>query len=230
MATTTFFDLCEQLVEDAGISGAFTSVVNQTGEHRRVVNWVIRATTSVEGKWFDWDFLHTFLSFNTVIGISDYPAPADHNLWDNARTCKIPSQQTVLDYTMWTRKKIDPTLPMAGDPWEYTVLPDKALRLYNTPTDIQEITIEYWKRPTILIDNLDEPSIPVQFRDIIVAQALLYYANYESADEVKTQAIEQLADRMRQLESHSAPSMQSKDSVHTGTNIQVTAESDYGYY
>lgn len=228
MATTTFFDLCEQLVEDAGISGNFTSVTGQTGEFQRVVNWVIRATTSVEGKWFDWDFLHTFYTFNTVVGISDYPAPADHNLWDNADTAKIPAEEMSLEFIMWTRKKKDPVALVAGTPWEYTVLPDKALRLYDTPTEIIQIGIEYWKRPTILVDSLDEPRIPVQFRDIIVAQALIYYANYESADEVKVQATESYADRMTQLESHSAPSMQAKDSLHTGTEIQVVA--DPGYY
>jgi len=81
------------------------------------------------------------------------------------------------------------------------------------------------------VDNGDEPAVPVQFRDIIVAQALVYYANYESADEAKTQAIEEYQDRMRQLESHSAPSMQAKDSIHTGADIQVVADSDItGYY
>ena len=224
---TTHLDLCKQLVEDAGISGTFTSVVNQTGEFKRVVNWIIRATTEVEGIWFDWDFLHNFHTFATTIGVSDYPAPANHNLWDVA-TGKIPADEMNLDYWMWTRKKYDSTALAAGDPYAFTVLPDKSLRLYDTPTSIKTLSFEYWNIPTVLAANADEPAIPVQFRDIIVSKALQFYANYESADEVKSQALEQFTVRLRQLESHSAPSRQARDSINTGADIVVSADDEYG--
>ena len=226
---TTFLDLCVQLVEDAGISGEFTSVSNQTGEFQRVVNWIIRATTEVEGKWFDWDFLHNFHSFDTIVDVSDYPAPSDHNLWDNL-TAKIPAEQMELSYLMWTRKKRDPTTQISGDPYMYTVLPDKAIRLYDTPTTVKTIEIEYWSIPTVLEENSDQPSIPVQFRDVIVGTALRYYANYESADESKIQALENFDARMVQLQSREAPSWQAKDSRTTGADIVVrTDSSGYGY-
>lgn len=230
MAVTTFLDLCQQLVEDAGISGTFTSVAGQTGEFKRVVDWVVRATTEIEGVWFDWDFLHNFHTFNTVIGVSDYPAPSNHNLWDD-KTAKIPAEEFQLLFEMWTRRKRDFASPVAGDPFEFTVLPDKAIRLFDTPVRIQTIAIEYWQVPTVLVNNADVPSMPKQFRDIIVAKALQFYANYESADEVKTQAIEIFTVRMRQLESHSAPSRQARDSINTGAEIQVEAErSNYEYF
>ena len=152
---TTHLDLCKQLVEDAGISGNFTTVSGQVGEFRRVVNWIIRATTEIEGLWFDWDFLHSFHSFNTVADVSDYPAPANHNLWDN-KTAKIAAEEYPLEYTMWTRRKLDPTLPYSGDPFEFTVLPDKSIRLYATPVSIKGISIEYWRRPTELVANTDK--------------------------------------------------------------------------
>lgn len=222
MATTTYLDLCQQLVEDAGISGNFTSVVGQTGEFKRVVNWVARATTEVEGLWFNWDFLHIFHTFSTVASVSDYPPPGDHNLWDES-TAKITAREQRLDPVPWAQKKGDPTLPFSGDPFEFTVLPSKAIRLYNTPTSILAIAIEYWKRPTVLAANLDIPAIPVQFRDIIVYKALQFYANYESADEVKVQAVENYQSRLQQLQSHALPAHQASGSINTGTNIQVLA-------
>jgi len=220
----TFFDLCEQVVEDAGISGTFTSVVNQKGEFRRVVNWVKRAVTEVEGVWFDWDFLHVFHTFDTIAAVPDYPATPDHNLWDVA-TAKIPAQNQPIVYEMWTRRKLDPTPLELGDPHMFTVLPDKSIRFYDTPSTVQTVTIEYWRRPTELLVNTDEPSVPVQFRDILVAKALQFYANYESSDEVKQQALEIFSVKMRQLESHSAPSRQARDSINTGSQVQVVAES-----
>lgn len=229
MAVTTFLDLCVQLVEDAGISGEITSVSAQQGEFKRVVDWVVRATTEIEGMWFNWDFLHVFHTFATIVDVQDYPPPPDHNFWDVA-TAKIPADESRINYEMWTRKKLNMSLPSSGDVYEFTVLPSKALRLYSTPSSIQTIAIEYYKRPKILVDNLDTPNIPVQFRDIIVAKALQYYANYESADEVKAQALENLSARLRQLESHSLPAHQASGSVNTGVEIQVVAEGSHGDY
>jgi hypothetical protein len=229
MAVATFLDLCQQVVEDAGISGTFTSVANQTGEFRRVVNWVARATTEVEGLWFNWDFLHVFYTFNTVASVRDYPAPNDLNLWDEV-TAKLPAREQRLESNQWEVKKLDPTAEFDGDPFEFVVLPDKSLRLYNTPTSVLQVDIEYWKQPTQLVNNTDTPAIPLQFRDIIVYKALQFYANYESADEVKIQAVENYQSRLAQLESHSLPGFQASGKVNTGTNIEVIAPGAYQDY
>ena len=71
----TYLELCQQLIEDAGISGTMSTVVNQTGEFKRVTNWIKRATTEIEQKFFNWNFLHRFYSFPTVASQQDYPAP-----------------------------------------------------------------------------------------------------------------------------------------------------------
>jgi hypothetical protein len=228
--TTTFLDLGQKLVRDAGISGSLTSMVAQTGEFERVVNWIKDAVKEIEGLRFDWDFLHTFYSFNTTIGVRDYTPPSDHNLWD-VNTAKIEAEAKDLPYILWTRKKRDVTEAINGDPYMFTVLPNKSIRLYDTPTSIVQIDIEYWKRYTTLTANTDEPAIPEQFRDIIVYKALQYYANYESADEVKVQALENYQALLAQLQAHSLPANQAKEALSTGMNIQVTVPyDDYGYY
>ena len=224
---STYLELCQQLVEDAGISGEIVSVDNQTGELKRVVDWVARATTAVEGMWFNWDFLHVFHTFTTTIGVQDYPAPADFNLWD-VSTGSIPAQAQNLDYIQWTKKKRDPTAAVSGSPYMFTVLPDKALRLYDTPTTTQTIAIEYWKTPTTLSGNTSEPSIPAQFRDIIVAKALQYYANYESADEAKIQAAEEFGLRLNQLQASELPAHQASSAINTGVDIQIQVPFDSG--
>ena len=225
----TFLQLGQQLVEDAGISGTLTSMVSQSGEFLRVVNWIKRAVTEIEGKWLNWDFLHEFHTFNTVVGVRDYPAPSNFNLWDTS-TAKILAEAMPLPYMQWTRRKLDITEAVAGAPYEFTVLPDKSIRLYDTPTAIVTIDIEYWRIPTVLTANTDEPSIPEQFRDIIVSKALQFYANYESAEEVKVQAVEIFKERMLQLQSHSAPGQQAKDSITTGADIVVSTPNQFDDY
>ena len=128
------------------------------------------------------------------------------------------------------RKKRDPTQPFAGDPYLFTVLPAQALRFYDTPISELVVTIEYWRRPTILAANADEPLIPVQFRDIVVWKALQYYANYESADEIKLQANENYAARLDQLEARELPGYQGAATMYTGVEIDVIAQTTNGEF
>lgn len=229
----TYLELSQRLIEEAGISGTITSVVGATGEFKRVIEWIKRSTTELEGKWFDWNFLHEFATVNLIVGVSDYPAPANQNVWDTA-TAVIPADTMPLDFVQWVRQKRDPTQPIAGSPYKFTVLPDQSLRFYDTPLKAEVVTIEYWKVPTILAGNTDEPAIPEQFRDLIVWKALQYYANYESADEVKVQAMENYDARIDQLESRELPGYQGAATKYTGTQIDVVAQTNgpsepYGY-
>ena len=228
MATKTFLDLCNQVKDDAGISGSITNTVGQEGELGRVVGWVARAVNEIEGTWFDWNFLHTFHDLELIIGVRDYPPPPDLNLWDK-KTFVIKEQEQPLDFEEWAQRKLDPTAAQDGDPYMLTILPSKALRFYDMPTRVLTISTQYWSVATTLVNNADEPKIPVQFRDIIVYKALQYYANYESADETKIAGIEQYKPMWEQLQSSESPSFRASGSVMAGVDIQVVAPSDYYY-
>jgi hypothetical protein len=101
---TTLLDLCNGLIDEAGISGEMTSVVSQTGELRRVVNWVKRACTLVEGKWVNWNYLHEFHTFNTVASVRDYPPQVGHGFWDTS-TIRIPANGANLAFYRYDNKK-----------------------------------------------------------------------------------------------------------------------------
>ncbi len=222
MQVRTFLEMCQQLMRDAGISGTITNTEGNAGERQRVVDWVARATTEIEGMWFNWNFLHSFYSLATIEGVSDYPPPPDLNMWDR-ETFSIVEREQQLGFIDWNEKRTDATDPVEGDPYMVTILPTQALRFYDTPTSILTIATQYYKTATVLIENADEPLIPLQFRDIVVYKALQYYANYESADESKLAGIEQIEPRLRQLQSRELPANQNSGSINTGTMIQVVA-------
>jgi hypothetical protein len=227
MTAKTNIQLCQQLMDDAGISGTLVSTVNQTGELGRVVNWIARAVTEIEGLWFNWNFLHNFHTTSLIIGVSDYPAPEGLNFWDK-KTFSISDYEQRLDYVDWTQAKQIVTDPEDGDPHTVTVLPAKTLRFYDTPTQILTIKSQYWSVPTVLAGNAAEPAIPEQFRDIIVYKALQYYANYESADESKIAGIEQYIPRLNQLQSSELPANQGQGNINTGADVVVSVP--YGGY
>jgi len=224
MALATYLDLCQQLVIDAGISGEFTTVAGNTGEFNRVTKWVENATREIEGLWFNWNFLHNFQTFDTVVSQSDYtPAQAnasDLNLWDK-ETFAIDADESSLDFVNWNDKKKDPTALVDGDPYKFSELPSKTLRLFDTPTSVITISFEYWQKATELALDDDEPAIPEQFRYIIIAKALMYYAEYESADDADYAGIRRYAPLKLQLEASELPAHQNSSSVNTGAAIQV---------
>lgn len=225
---TTYLELCNGLVAEAGISGELASVTGQTGEKARVVGWVRRACSLVEGKWGNWNFLHNFHTFSTVANVRDYPAPTNHNLWDT-NSARIVTDESILFFERYTNAKRDATNPVTGSPYKFTVLPSQALRLFDTPDAVVEISIDYWQRPTVLQDNSDEPMIPVQYRDVIVYKALEFYATYENADELLLRAQTDMRDRMQQLEARELPATQGAGFLNDGPDVQVQVPYNRSY-
>ncbi len=228
-----YLELCQQLVEDAGISGTFETVVDQTGEFARVTRWVKRAVRSIESKWFDWDFLAVTGDTNLITlvpGVQIYPAPLLLNKWDEDAFVRVNGDQP-LEFYPWTRIKQRRELNQPGDPYAFTILPNKNIKFFGIPQVAEDIEAPYFLKPRELLLDLDNPAIPEQFHELIVFKALDYYANYESAEEVKIQAQEGIQEWMEKLESHSGPGRQGSGNVNTGIDIQVTTEgSDYEYF
>ena len=219
---STFLELCQALMEEAGISGTITSVKNQTGERKRVVGWIRRSCMLVEGTFTNWNFLHEFYQFNTVAQISDYPPPSDHNVWDTA-TGSLPNDQSELFFTPWVRKKKEFQEESFGSPFAFTVLPSHIIRLYDTPNTVVPISMEYYRAPTEMIENTDTPAIPLQYRDIIIYKALGLYAKYENADELLLSSRQDYSMRWDQLRARELPGTQGMQATSTGMDIQVVA-------
>jgi len=282
----TNLELCQQFVEDAGISGTFNTVVGVTGEHKRVVNWIKRAALEVEQRYFNWNFLHNFYSFDTVASQQDYDPPlfigldtllgtvvgatitgdlsgatavvrsieSDGlyvdavvgifkvgegftgpesgmvqrmyllNLWDTT-SFKVTDEERGVDFVDWNKQKEDHTTAVEGTQYAFSVLPDKKIRFWDIPESVVTIGCSFWQASTPLVLDADIPLIPQQFRDIVVYKALMYYANYESADEIKLYAKEAFDPLWEQLKASELPGFQHSSAVSTGVDIQVQVPS-----
>ena len=67
----TFLDLCQRLAAECGVSGSGpSSVLTQTGESARLVNWIASRWVTIQRKHPDWHFLLVSpgVSFATVAG------------------------------------------------------------------------------------------------------------------------------------------------------------------
>ena len=90
-----FLQLVQSLRQECGVSGSGpSSTVSQSGEAKRLVDWINAAWLEIQGLHDTWFFMRSTFSFQTVAGTGDYTPTAaglsDHRYWfkDTLRTYK----------------------------------------------------------------------------------------------------------------------------------------------
>lgn len=212
----TFLQLAQRLRQEAGVSGTGpSSVVSQTGEMLRIVDWVRMAWTDIQMARQDWDWLREDFSFSTVSDQRSY-TPAEAGIasrfgrW-NLNAVGIStgpqSDETLLAPMSYASFRstfmIGPQT--TGRPIVVTSMPDQSLGLGYTPNAVFTVRGEYWKSLQTLSADGDTPEAPAQFHDAILYRALMLYARYESAAEIYSDADMNYRRWMGLLQDHQTP-------------------------
>ena len=194
----TYLALCQRLVrESVGISGSGpTSVLNQTGDLRRVVDWVGSAYEDIQNLHTDWNFLRKTATFNTVADQQDYaPAEAgaaDLGEWrrDSFRawlTAAGVGNEVDLTQYAWEdfrdRYLYGTTRTQRGRPVYMAIKPDRSVALWPIPDDEYTVTAEYFRAPHVMTANADTPIFPAQYHLLVMWRALVFYAGHSAAPE-----------------------------------------------
>lgn len=196
---STFLELCRDLRREAGVSGTDlmpASVLNQTGEMRKIVEWVLKAYTAIQNLHQTWDFLREDFSFSTISGTANYTKGAvnldELGRWkgDTLRcylTATGVSDQQELEYVPWEEFRASYSLAVLSTqsqrPVVVTVRPNQSLTFWPIPDADYTITGEYFKRAQTMTENADEPLIPEEYQEAIVWRALMYYGAERAAPE-----------------------------------------------
>lgn len=208
---TDYLGLCNLLVMDCAISGGpMTSVVSQTGEFQRVTVWINRAYRELQTARFNWDFLRSSqlegggVSFATISGQAIYPlgtgpgtvgvAANGFGSWvkkslrDQTTTSGVSDQYMLelISFDAWRDAySFGAQQTITTRPVAIAVSPENAICVGPWPTSAYTLTGDYWMAPLQLATNTDEPSnIPEEWQMSIVYKAMIYYGQYESANDV----------------------------------------------
>ena len=230
----TFLELVQNLHYDSGATGmAPSSVVNQTGQARRLVNWIKDANADIQMNWFNWKFLRQVDERELTPDDNTLAAPSDFNdgFWDQKTFRIIPEGETLeqqLDAIEYEQVKGDLLDTSEGLPFRATIMPDGSLRFEGTPTAMDTFRADYYRGPDReeLAANSDISSIPVRFHRVIVGRALQLYANYESAPEAKLQGDEIVDMWMPRLENSQLPN-RDHARFRTGAELQMEVSERY---
>ena len=198
----TFLALCQKLRQMVGIPGEGPiSVLGQTKELLRVVNYIEQAWNAIQIERPDWFFLREDFSFPTIAHQQEYtPAHAgltDFGSWisDSFTLYDTLSDEMYLNQIEY--QAFREVYLMGGLATQYarpqyiTVSPKKSLLLALSPDNIYTLKGEYNQTPNIMVNDIDEPIIPTRFHMIIVYLAMMEYATYEAASEIYERGLNQ---------------------------------------
>jgi len=213
-----FLQLCRRLREEAGISGnGPMSVTGQTGEMKRLVNWIGSAWEDIQRMRQNWRWMRGSFQFTTTNGDYDYsPSEAgiaqrfrswDRNTFRVYYTTLGVSNQRPIDWIPYLEfQKIYLTGPVVtGAPICFSIAPDNKLLIGPFPDGQYTITGDYWKSNQTLTIDSDTPEMPTEYHEYIVYRALEKYGLYESASEVVMRAKEEQRHYKRTLEANQLP-------------------------
>lgn len=164
----------------AGSTGnAPSSTINQTGEYKRVVDWVDMAWAEIQRE-HKWSFLWKATSVTIPAGVNYLAGtiPAHRYVQDASY---IGSKRLL--YLPWDsfRRRHPAALISAGEPSAWSIRPDKAFVVNYQPTADTAISVERYQNPVAMTADADEPALPAEHHMAIVYKALLLYANFEEA-------------------------------------------------
>ena len=140
---STILELCKDLRrEGSGVGSGPTTVVSQTGEYGRIVEWIIAANKAIQRIHTNWEFLRSTFSFATVASTANYTKATagvtELASWktDTFRcylTATGISDQQDLTYFPWEEFRDRYTLgtlsTQTGRPMFFTVKADKSVTL-----------------------------------------------------------------------------------------------------
>lgn len=230
----TYLELVGELHRECGCAGvAPTTVISQSGEAKRLVNWIRRANLYVQRLWANWKFLRCEYSKTLADGDSTAAAPTVPNaigrgMWDYDTFFITEVGDTIkqpLVVQEWDKVKTEVFDTDTGVPWRVIVMPDNSLKFDPPSNDAHTITAEFYRQPIIdeLAANDDESAIPEEFQEIILARGMIFYSNYENAPEIKQQGEETYEETLARMENSELPN-QMNARYRTGGNFTVVPQ------
>jgi len=173
-------------VELTGGTGTSANFLNAKGEYAMVKDAVNAAIRYINQHEFEWPFNHIEETETLTAGIVRYGFPADAKTI-NFNTFRIKQNDTLgnstiklkeITYEEYLDKYVDveynTSTSVRGLPSRVFRAPSQEFGIINPPDQNYEVVYEYYRLPVDLINDTDVPSIPEQFRYVIVNGAMYF--------------------------------------------------------
>ena len=194
----TYLELCKRLRQEVNAAGTGPStVLSQTGESRRFVDWIATADEDIQRLHNAWLFMVGSFTINTVASDGSYSASdcvvpiTDLREWKR-NTFKIYSSASgvgterkldFIEYQDWYDIYNTGT-QTSGQPTLFTIGNDLSIKISPKPDGVYVLSGEYQKSVTTMDADADTPNYPSEFHMAAVYRAMMKYGRYAGAQEV----------------------------------------------
>lgn len=207
---STFLELTQRLAQEAAVNGvAPTTTVGQTGENKRLGDWIVDAWLEIQGiqLWsFLWEQVPLIVPDTLNVVAGDIPAPR----WDKEQAWVVPlssdNAARNLDYMTW--RDFSTTYQRLGNTGAITawsIRPDNAFVVNAPANGDTTINVQRWRNPQVLLADTDVPLIPADLTMFIVYTALKKYASYDEAGTQRLIAVDEMKRLRTALEERCLP-------------------------
>lgn len=198
-----FLELCQRLVRETGIADTGPStVVGQTGDMQRVVDWVNDAWLMIQSMRKNWRWMWSTGSSTLTAGTYEVTLPATVE-----RIKRVSTGQTYLQELTWNQMADAYREVQDGAPSAWAIRPDGVLVFNAKPETTETVTYEYYEVPISMAANIDTPGMPERYHLLIVYAALKDYAQFDVAPELEKKALIAYEMMLADLERDQLPAM-----------------------
>ena len=229
----TFLQLVQKLRRESGITSASatgpSTVVSQTGEMGRIVDWAKDAYTDIQNRHFNWRWMRKAFTVNTVASTVEYAYTAVTDVdaaaaisrfshwwaYDESDQWQCYLASTGVSGQYWLRwlaiedfrRLYKHGTIQTGPPVHVAIDHKNQIALGPSPDAVYTVTGDYQRSDQILALDATVPEMPTQFHNLIVWYALESYGFYESAPEAIQRAVKMVGRQMPQLEKDQLPEL-----------------------
>jgi len=193
-----FLTICQKVHQEASEGAGPVSVVGQTGELKKVIDYVNLAWLELQSHRTDWFWMRKTKTFLTINGVAEYTQaslgvsvkrffPETCRIYKTADGKASEGFLSYIDYADWLQR-YGAGVSEDAAPSVFTVSPSKSIILTPAPSVGFTLTVDYQENPTEMTENDEVPGLPLFAHRIIVFAALMHYAFHLNASEVYQRA------------------------------------------
>lgn len=201
-----FLQLCQRVSQECGVSPNSvvplpTTVVAQTGELKRVVDWTADAWRNIQGhRHFNWMWEQASLTMLATTSSLAGTIPEARYEKDSLYLPSASGLGLFPDFLPWDEfRQVYPFVQAGAGFGAWSIAPDMSIRVDVAPAANQPFVVERYKLPTVLAGDTDVPEMPLDLHMLIVYVAMVSYANFDEAGVQRTTALDMIRDMKADL-------------------------------
>ena len=200
-------------VELVGGTGASANFLTAKGEYSMIKDAVNASIRFINQHEFEWPFNHVEETETLTAGLVRYAYPSDAKTI-NFNTFRIKRNTTldnetrklkVITYEDYLKKYVDVEYDTSTGirqmPRFVARTPSQEFAIVNPPDKAYELVYEYYRLPVDLINDTDVPTIPEQFRYVIVNGAMHYAFMFRGESQEASIMQRRFEDEIKQMRS-----------------------------